>query len=411
MRTLGRASILAIVCGCGDQPNATDGGDTTGEATSNPSSTTMDASGSPTTAGEGPGTTAMSATGSPTTSSGPSDDSGTAGTTGEPSGEWLHVDGNMIVHADGTPFHGRGANLHDERSCNACSFAPPLPDGIDRWADELIDDWHANFIRFDLSSKAAPYNEYEQQWMNLVDDDVYFADIVQNVEHMASKPGVYIMVTLFADPTMKENNDEFDSEWPSSLGDSNTRYTKLAEAFYDNPRVLFGLTNEPHTSPDHEAELAAVYVDAIAAIRGVEDGHGTPHHIIVVQAPQGWARDLSYFVANPLDGDEIAYEVHPYNHATDFDMLLVQPHQTLPIVIGEYGPADGYMDDSDIMQLWQVAQDNEIPHIAWAFHMRCPPNLLEDSASDGCGLDAATGYDFPRTAWGDLLFDYLATPW
>jgi hypothetical protein len=25
--------------------------------------------------------------------------------------------------------------------------------------------------------------------------------------------------------------------------------------------------------------------------------------------------------------------------------------------------------------------------------------------------DAATGYSFPRTAWGDMLHDHLATPW
>jgi hypothetical protein len=43
--------------------------------------------------------------------------------------------------------------------------------------------------------------------------------------------------------------------------------------------------------------------------------------------------------------------------------------------------------------------------------MRCPPNLLEDTASDGCGLAESTGYDFPRSSWGDMLYDYLATPW
>lgn len=47
----------------------------------------------------------------------------------------------------------------------------------------------------------------------------------------------------------------------------------------------------------------------------------------------------------------------------------------------------------------------------WVFHMRCPPNMLQDTASDGCGLDASTGYEFPRTAWGDLLHDHLQTPW
>jgi hypothetical protein len=322
----------------------------------------------------------------------------------------LRVDGNRILHADGTPFHGRGANLHDVRSCDACSYAPPEPDGVDRWADELIDGWHADFIRFLLSATAEPYNEYEQQWMNLVDDPVYLATIVQNVAHMTARPGVYVLVTLFADSTMKPESGDFDSEWPSSLGDTNTRYTALAEAFHDNPKVLFGLTNEPHTTLDHADELAAVYADAVAAIRAVEDAHGSPHHIVVVQAPEGYARDLRYFVDHPLAGDQIAYEVHPYNTADEFAGLLSEPHASLPILIGEYGPALAMTED-DIRALWALAQDEEIPYIGWNFHMRCPPNMLEDTAEDGCGLSAESGYDFPRTAWGDLLRDHLATPW
>ena len=333
---------------------------------------------------------------------------GDGGGDGPAPGDGLLVMGNRIVHTNGTPFHGRGANLHDERSCEACSFMPPDPQGLNRWADELIDTWHANFIRFDLSAKAAPYNSSEVQWQNLVDDPQYLADIQTNVEHMTSK-GAYVIVTLFADPTIKDNNTDFDSEWPSSLGDSNTRYTKLAETFANDSHVLFGLTNEPHTDPAHDAQLAAVYTDAIAHIRAVEDAHGVPHHIVVVQAPEGYARDLTYFVAHPLAGDQIAYEIHPYNPQTDFDTLIVQPSHTLPILIGEYGP--DMMTDQDIMALWQTAQASEVPYIAWAFHQRCPPNLLQDTASDGCGLDASTGYDFPRTAWGDLLFAHLQQPW
>lgn len=338
------------------------------------------------------------------------DDGGRAADDASGAREGLVVEGNRILLADGTPFHGRGANLHDVRSCNACSYAPPEPDGVDRWADELIDNWHASFIRFLLSAKAEPFNQYEQQWENLIDDPVYLATIVQNVEHMTSKPGVYVLVTLFADPTMKPDNGDFDSEWPSSLGDSNTRYTALAEAFRDNPRVLFGLTNEPHTSLAHADELADVYRDAIAAIRAVEDAGGAPHHVIVVQAPEGYARDLRYFVDNPLAGDQIAYEVHPYNTADQFAHLLSEPHASLPIIIGEYGPALD-MTEEDIRALWALAEEEEIPAIGWDFHMRCPPNMLEDTAEDGCGLSAASGYDFPRTAWGDLLHDHLATPW
>ncbi len=345
----------------------------------------------------------------------PGDAPGGSGSDGAPgdiaaASEWLDVQGTHIVHADGTPFHGRGTDLFDERQCESCSFMPRDPDGVDRWSDELIDNWHATFIRFLVTAKAAPYNSSEQQWMSLVDDPQFLADIVQNVTHMTAKPGVYVEVTVFADPTIKLENADYDSEWPSSAGDTNPVYSALANAFYANPRVLFGLTNEPHGTADHDAELATRYAAAIAVIRGVEDSHGTPHHLIAVQAPEGYARDLTYFVAHPLAGDRIIYEIHPYNPASDFDSLIVQPSKSLPIMIGEYGPA-GSMTDTDIMTLWTVAQQNGVPYIAWAFHARCAPTMLQDTASDGCGLAASTGYAWPRTAWGDLLHDHLATPW
>lgn len=323
--------------------------------------------------------------------------------------EWLVVKGNRIVYGDGKPFHGRGANLHDERSCSACSYAPPNPNGVDRWADELVDVWKANFVRFLLSSKAAPHNAYERQWKSLVDDPQYVADVKQNVTHMTSK-GAYVLVTLFADPTMKPDSSDPESEWPNVLGDSNARYAILAEAFWQDPRVLFGLTNEPHGPADRNAELVAKYQSAIDAIRKVEDAHGGKHHIVVVQAPQVFARDVSYFVEHPLPGDQIAYEVHPYNAQKDFEALLVRPGKKLPILVGEYGPT-GAMTTNDIQALWAVCKANEIPHIAWNFHLRCPPNMLQDKAADGCGLDASTKYDFPRTEWGEALKTYLSAPW
>ena len=343
----------------------------------------------------------------------PAGDSGVVpGKDGGLSSDWLVVKANKIVHADGTPFKGRGANLHDERSCEACAFAPANPAGLNRWADQLIDVWHATFIRFLLSSKSAPLNAGEVQWKSIVDDPAYYADVQGTVNHMTGK-GAYVLVTLFADPTMKtEAAGGFDSEWPGSAGDGNTnaRYTLLAQAFKTNPRVLFGLTNEPHGTADHDPELAVRYQSAIDAIRKVEDAAGTPHHLIAVQAPENYARELTYFVAHPLPGDNVVYEVHPYNTQADFDRLVTQPAKTLPVIIGEYGPA-GVMTDADIKALWPVAQAAGVPHIGWNFHMRCPPNMLTDTAADGCGLAASTNYAFPRTPWGDEMFTYLNTPW
>lgn len=329
--------------------------------------------------------------------------------------EWLTIQGNRILR-QGKPFHGRGANLHDTRSCMACAWNSPDPAGLMRWSDELLDRWKANFVRFDLSANASPQSG-QVQWKTLSDDPGYLADMTAVVKHMTAKPGVYVIVTLFQDPSMKPDNSDFDSEWPTDA--SLARYQLVAQAFWDDPHVLFGLTNEPHGPAANNAQLAARYLKAIDAIRAVETAKGSPkHHVIVVQAPQGWARDVSYFVANPIARDQIAYEVHPYNPSKDFDALITQPAKTLPLILGEYGPATVggavQMTEADVKAMWPVAQAAEVPYIAWNFHQRCPPNLLQDKGGasyDGCGLGASTGFTFARTAWGDLLFAHLQTPW
>jgi hypothetical protein len=338
---------------------------------------------------------------------------GDAGTDAPVSAPWLTVKGNRILLPDGTPFHGRGANLHDTRSCNACTSLDPDEPGLERWADELLDHWKASFVRFDLEAYAAD-DGYRKQWKSLGVDAGYLADMKKVVTHMTSKPGVYVLVTLFQDPAIKnESLADYDSEWPTDA--AIPLYEKIVETFHDDPKVLFGLTNEPHGPADKNAELAARYSKSIAAIRAIEAKYGTEKHVVVVQAPQNYAREVSYFVTNPLAGDNIAYEIHPYNHQADFDALITQPAKKLPLIIGEYGPATvggtELMTEADVKAMWPIAKAAEVPHIAWNFHQRCPPNLLQDTAKDGCGLSPSTGYDFPRTSWGDLLHDYLATTW
>jgi hypothetical protein len=329
---------------------------------------------------------------------------GSGGMSGTATG--LRVEGNHLLGPDGKPFHGRGANLNDTRSCNACSYAAPQVDGLNRWADELLDGWKANFVRFDLWSWASADNRV--QWKSVTQDPSYLADIKNTVSHMTGKVGVYVMVTLFLDPSMKPDNSDPDSEWPTAQ--TIPAYQALAGALYDDPKVLFALTNEPHGPDTMNGELAQRYLDSIDAIRAVEKQHGVPEHVVVVQAPQQWARYLDYFVQNPIKRSNVAYEVHAYNPKTDFDRLIMQPSKTLPIIIGEYGPSQ-YSTDADIQALWDLCQSLEIPHVAWTFHMRCDPNLLQDTASDGCGLAPSVNYMFPRTSWGDLLHGYLAKPW
>jgi hypothetical protein len=151
---------------------------------------------------------------------------------------------------------------------------------------------------------------------------------------------------------------------------------------------------------------------------------------------------------------------HADNVATDFQQLFVVPSQTIPVHIGEFGPALD-MTLADAEALMQRTQALGIPWTAWNLHMRCgnitvvqavcvlwtrwlavafitcqhpamhgggapgaakrclltmevtvracvascrcPPNLLVDNSNGGCGL----AMPLQLTQYGQLVKQYL----
>ena len=82
------------------------------------------------------------------------------------------------------------------------------------------------------------------------------------------------------------------------------------------------------------------------------------------------------------------------------------PSQTLPVIIGEFGPVTGVaqMSLEDCGTLMDEAKNRHIPYLAWTFHQRCPPNLLVDHTHN-CG----TGMTLtPTPDWGELVFGRLS---
>jgi len=313
--------------------------------------------------------------------------------------EWLRTSGNRILLPDGTRFHGRGANLHDTRGCDACTFEAPNVNEVMRRMDLLVDGWGANFIRLDLESY--PSSGGRTHWQRYTDDATYRAQLKQLVAHARTKPGLYVLLSLWIDPS-------FDAMgWPTS--GTNDTWRAIAADFKDEPRVLFGLVNEPQSNFNgaQDAQVWAAMNAAVQAIRDVE-GAG-PKHLVAVQGTRGWARTLDYYLTHPITaggGANVVYETHVYNPAADFMGLFELPSQTLPVIIGEYGPADGYMTEAECSQLITRAKALEVPHLAWTFHQRCPPNLIEETAP-GCGV----GMELRPTSWGTLLKNALSQPW
>jgi len=302
---------------------------------------------------------------------------------------WLHTSGNRIYRGSAV-FHGRGANFHDTRNCNACAYEPPNVAEIKRRADELIDNWKANFIRLDLESSAAA--DSRVQWQGVLDDPGYQADIQNIVAHVSAK-GAYVLLSLWDEPTATAN------QLPTTA--TLAVWRKLADMFKNEPRVLYGVSNEPHDDTDETVWTAMN--DAVAAIREVETQAGTPQHIIAVQGTQQWGRTLAYYVTHPITaggGKNIVYETHVYDPESEFSALFEIPGQTLPVIIGEFG-------EQDADALMDRAQAAEIPYLAWTFHGRCPPNLLVDNTGGGCGV----AMDLVPTAFGQKIKNRFMTPW
>ncbi len=313
---------------------------------------------------------------------------------------WLHTSGNAILHADDTPFRGRGANIHDTRSCNACSWGPPSVAEVNRRVDELVDVWGANFMRLALESYATA--DGRVHWQSFVDDPSYLADIVAIVEHIGEKPGVYVLVSLWVDPSFNEMG------WPTA--ETATRWEALATTLAPYPHVMFGLVNEPQSNFDGslDAQVWEAMNDTVTAIRNAEIAAGSPQHIISVQGTRAWARVLDYYITRPIEafgGADIVYETHVYDPPSEFDARFVTPSATLPVIIGEFGPAGMTIEETD--DLMTLAEANDVPYLAWTFHMRCDPSLLVDNSGGGCGVDM----NLEPTAWGVQLMSRLAQPW
>lgn len=308
---------------------------------------------------------------------------------------WLYTQANHI-YLGNKIWHGRGANLHDPRSCSACAGMPNAQE-VNRRMDELV-SWGANFIRLVLESSSLS--------QTVLQDATYLSQIQSIVAHAAQKPGVYVLLSLWIDPTFTSMG------WPSNPGTIN-EWKKLATTFAKEPRVLFGLVNEPQNNYDHalDSQVWTAMNDTVSAIRTAEQQAGGQSHIITVQGTGGWARFLDYYVTHPITaggGKNVAYEVHVYDPQSTFAARFQNPSKTIPVVIGEFGPAQGYMTLSDCQALWTSAQQLEIPYLAWTFHMRCPPNLLVDNSNGGCGVNMQLT---PTQGWGAPFKQQLSQPW
>lgn len=290
---------------------------------------------------------------------------------------------------------GRGANLMDTRSCGACLWDPPSPAEVMRRADALLSAG-ANFIRL-ASESYATLSNGQLHGLPPDQDAAYLADLQAIVSHIVSRPDTYVLLSLWSHPS-------FGTEGRPSAA-TVTAWKHLAHAFRDEPRVLFGVVNEPENNYDGsgDATVWTLMNNVVQGIRQQEDADGTPHHLVAVQGTGGWARFTEYYVTHPIPSDNIVYETHVYNPQHDFPRIVSGPAATIPLIIGEFGPWPGLMEKADTDALMTMANQLQVPWTAWTAHMRCEPNLLVDHSAWGCGV----GMQLEPTPWAQEVRGFI----
>jgi len=134
---------------------------------------------------------------------------------------WLYTAGNKIFKSNGEIWMGRGANLQDTRGCNACTWSSPDAAEVKRRIDELVDVWGANFIRLTLESYQQAWGR--THWQGLLQDSQYLDDIKEIVDWIGSKTGVYVLLSMWSEPTFSGMG------WPTD--NTIPIWEKLAETF------------------------------------------------------------------------------------------------------------------------------------------------------------------------------------
>lgn len=320
---------------------------------------------------------------------------------------WLTTNGNHIVRADGSIWAGRGLSVHDTRNCEACTFNAPDLAESERRIDAAVHDWHADFVR--LLMESYPTSKGRVQWQSVLDDPNYLRDIVNLVRYIGTNPNTYVLLSLWVDPSLDPNTG-----WPT--GATADTWSQLASMFLHDSHVMFAVANEPVGNLDgaDDAKVWTAMNNVVAAIRKVEDDAGTPHHLVSVQATRSYGRYLDYYINHPItagnQGDNVLYETHVYDPADEFERILVQPAQKLPVLVAEYGPVNqpgvANMTMSDCQSLQSITEALHIPSIAWTFHQNCGVVSLLQETTDGCGV----GMALTPSDWGTELKARLAKP-
>jgi hypothetical protein len=319
---------------------------------------------------------------------------------GRPAPQALHVDGRRLLRADGSEIWLQGVSVDSLQWTNT-------GDATVATVATAIEVWKANVIRLPM---------IETRWFGTDKDQgdggVAYRQVIDQAVRTASSRGAYLIIDLHRFGAPKDAHVAF---WKA-----------CAEAYKDNPAVIFELFNEAHdiswevwkhggpvgggkrTDPTVLAENAEPAVpEHSPGMQALVDAvRGTGARNLILAGGLDWSYDLTgitkgYALDDP-HGNGVAYVTHVYPWKSGWQEKFIDASATYPVVMTEVGcdrtrydfiPPERFENPYTwAPDMIACIQKNRIHWTAFSFHPRCGPPLLADQRDFG-----------PTPFWGGFV--------
>lgn len=255
----------------------------------------------------------------------------------------------------------------------------------------LAQDWHANVVRISI---------FPTQWKNM--DRATLLDGLDQEIQAALNNNLYVIISYHV---IGWPNGWYKEAYPgnpadtydSSMTVATAFWTKMAQTYGSDPRIMFDLWNEPVHLDDFTiygetpnplwAPLKSYYQTLIQAVRN----NGGEN--IVIATGNRWASWLVGIKDSPLTDPKVIYAYHKYS--TDENTAAVWNNDlggllgVKPIIVTEWG-----YEDSDVTNpSWPGTQasygdpftqwldSNNLSNLAWMYHHDWTPALIKSDST------------------------------
>jgi hypothetical protein len=346
--------------------------------------------------GHHPTTTTTSTT---TTTTSTTTTSTTTTTTTIPAGSGVHVSGNVLANAAGSPIRLLGVDRSGAEY--ACAQGWGIFDGpSDPASVSAIASWHVDAVRVPLN---------EDCWLDINGvNPVYggsnYQSAIENYVAELNTAGMTAILDLHWNAPGSQL--ALGQQVMADADHSPAFWTSVASAFRSKPDVIFDLYNEPHdiswscwlsgctTSAGWQTAGMQSLVNAVRVTGATQP---------VLVAGLNWAGDLSQWLANePNDPDhQLAASAHLYNFSgcntsSCWDSTIAPVASKVPVVTGEIGENDCAHGFIDSYMAW--ADAHAVSYLGWSWN----------TANCSSGPALITSYAGAPTAYGAGLQSHLA---